>query len=173
MIYVKFYGIEKIFAQIDAVGNERELEIAVGQAITFVQGAAKEKAHINTGELREKIFTSMESKGGAVKGIVYTNVPQGFFQEFGTGPKGEANHSGISPEASPVYTQEPWWIHESMVDHADAERYRWFYIDTAEGRFYQITGQAADPFLYPALKNNEDNIIEIISRHMKKSTGGK
>lgn len=93
-------------------------------------------------------------------GTCWTNRAYAPYVEFGTGPKGQANHAGISPEVTPVYTQVPWWIHESQVDRRTAEKYRWFYINTPQGRFYQCTGQPAHPFLYPALHDNEDKILK-------------
>ena len=82
------------------------------------------------------------------------------YLEFGTGPKGQENHAGISPEITPAYTQNPWWIHESQVDRRVAEKYHWFYLDTPDGRFYLCTGQPAYPFMYPALKDSQDQILE-------------
>ena len=93
------------------------------------------------------------------------------YVEFGTGPKGQADHAGISPDVTPVYSQSPWWIHESQVDRTIAERYRWFYIDTPQGRFYQCTGQPAHPFMYPALHDNEDKIMENMSASFKADIG--
>lgn len=91
--------------------------------------------------------------------------------EFGTGPRGREDHAGISPNVSPSYTQKPWWIHESQIDARTAEKYGWFHIDTPEGRFYQCSGQAAQPFMYPALKNNEQKIIREVERYAKEAIG--
>ena len=88
--------------------------------------------------------------------------------EFGTGPKGQANHEGISPDAAVSYSQSPWWIHESQVGRETAERYGWSYIDTPDGRFYHCFGQAAHPYMYPALKNNEQEIERIFEEAVKK-----
>lgn len=114
----------------------------------------------------------VETEGRNVTGICYTDKKYGPYVEFGTGPKGQENHEGISPDTTPVYTQSPWWIHEGSgpneVDRATAEKYGWFYIDTPEGRFYQCTGQPAQPFLYPALKNNEKQIEQVIREELRK-----
>ena len=58
--------------------------------------------------------------------------------EFGTGPKGQANHSGISPNVPVTYTQHSWVYH--------SEDYG----------FVTTSGQPAQPFLYPASKASED-----------------
>ena len=134
-----------------------------------VRGERQEYCHDCT---RGSIFTVVETEGRNVTGICYTDKKYGPYVEFGTGPKGQENHEGISPDTTPVYTQSPWWIHEGSgpneVDRATAEKYGWFYIDTPEGRFYQCTGQPAQPFLYPALKNNEKQIEQVIREELRK-----
>lgn len=171
MITVRIDGIGRICKELDTAINAHVLEGAVREACNYVQSAAKLKAHVNSGELREKIMMEVRAKGREIHGEVYTNVPQGVYQEFGTGPKGEANHASISPNVTPAYTQESWWVHESRVNQMDAERYHWFSIETDEGKFYQINGQPAVPFLYPALKDNEEEVVEIISRRIKEELG--
>ena len=103
-----------------------------------------------------------------IVGAAYTNKAYAGYVEMGTGPKGEANHSGISPVVNPSYSQNPWWIHESQIDKGLAERYHWFYIETEDGRFYQCTGQPAQPFMYPALKNNEDRVVTNMEKALKR-----
>ena len=105
-------------------------------------------------------YADVEGDANRAVGTCWTNRAYAPYVEFGTGPKGQADHAGISPEVTPVYTQVPWWIHESQVDRRTAEKYRWFYINTPQGRFYQCTGQPAHPFLYPALHDNEDKILK-------------
>ena len=104
---------------------------------------------------------------------VYTNVQYAPYVEFGTGPRGAADHVGISPEVTPAYTLEPWWIHESQIDEAVAIRYHWYYIDTEDGRFYKCEGQPAQPFMYPALHDNKDTVMEILSKGIKNAIGGR
>ncbi|MTK08447.1 MAG: HK97 gp10 family phage protein [Hungatella sp.] len=91
------------------------LEKAVGASIKMVQGEAKLLCPVNDGELRESIKTSVYSQDEKVIGAAYTNKKHGPYVEFGTGPKGEADHAGISPKVSPSYTQSPWWIHETAI----------------------------------------------------------
>lgn len=172
MISAKVKNVEELCEKMDTLVEIQALERGVGRAAVFVQDVAKLGAHVNSGELREKIFADTDTKGFEVKGIVYTNVPQAVYQEFGTGPEGAANHAGISPEANPAYTLQPWWVHESQVLQADAEMYHWPYIETKEGRFYWLDGQEADPFLYPALKNNEDEVIEKIAEELRRTMRG-
>lgn len=171
MISVRCENEDEICRRIENLIQMQQLEAAVGRACVFVQDIAKLGAHINTGELREKILVDTCRKGSEVFGIVYTNVPQAIYQEFGTGPEGASNHAGISPNASPSYTMVEWWVHESRVLESDAEMYHWASIETKDGKFYRLDGQAADPFLYPALKNNEDKIVDMLAESIKKSIG--
>lgn len=138
------------------------LRVSVAREIQKVAAVAKMKAPGYTGELRNSIHGKSEVIEGGVRGTCYTAKKYAVYVELGTGPKGEQNHGGISPVFSPVYVQEPWWIHESQIDRKDAEFYRWPYIDTKEGRFYKCSGQAAHPFMYPALKSYEDAIASSI-----------
>ena len=68
--------------------------------------------------------------------------------------------------AAILYTTAPWYVHESMLDTNDAEamaqRYHWLKITNDGGTFYRINGSAAHPFLYPALKDNEDVVVNIL-----------
>lgn len=158
---------EKDVAEALRALEDLDLRQGITQAISFVQEQAKANCPSHTGELRGSIFTDVEDQNEVVRGICYTNKAYGPFVEFGTGPKGQAHHDGISPEVAVAYTQSPWWIHESDIGRETAEYYHFPHIDTPQGRFYVCSGQAAQPFLYPALKNNEDKIVEIIRKAVK------
>lgn len=160
-------GAKELDRKLAAVGNI-SIRQGVNKGIQYVQGAAKNNCPANDGELRESILTSVQEQGDSTIGTCYTNKNYGPYVELGTGPKGQANHIGISPNVDVMYTQSPWWIHESQIAPDVAEKYHWFYIDTPEGRFYQCSGQAAQPFLYPALKNNKDTITGIIKEELRK-----
>jgi len=164
--------MQKYGKMAEQVANEA-MGRAVGASTKMIQGEAKLLCPVDHGELRQSIKTRVETEEGRTIGVVYTNKSYASYVEFGTGPKGEADHAGISPEVTPAYSQSPWWIHESQVDAETAERYHWFYIDTPDGRFYQCSGQAAQPFMYPALKNNEDravrNIRNYLAREIRKA----
>lgn len=139
---------------------------AVGASAKIVQGEAKLLCPVHDGELRGSIKTSVMEDAGKVTVAVYTNKKHGVFVEIGTGPKGQANHAGISPAVTPAYSQSPWWIHESQIDKDVAEEYHWYFIDTPDGRFYECSGQAAQPYMYPALKNNEERVTRNISNYL-------
>lgn len=144
------------------------MEKAVAKGILLVQENAKAECPVHDGELKRSIYTDVETKEDSVEGICYTNKKYATYVEFGTGPKGQENHEGISPDVAVAYTQSPWWIHESQIDREVAEKYHFFGIDTPQGRFYQCTGQPAKPFLYTALKNNEEEVVRIVREELQK-----
>lgn len=154
----------------DALGelSATDLHDAVSEGIKTVQTEAKSLCPVYDGELRDSIYTSVENGEESIRGTCYTNKSYAAYVEFGTGPKGQANHEGISPDVAVSYSQSPWWIHESQVGRETAERYGWPYIDTPDGRFYRCSGQAAQPYMYPALKNNEQEIERIFEEAVKK-----
>lgn len=159
---------EKSF--MDALGELSAIDLhdAVSKGIKTVQAEAKSLCPVYDGELRDSIYTSVENGEESIRGTCYTNKSYAAYVEFGTGPKGQANHEGISPDVAVSYSQSPWWIHESQVGRETAERYGWPYIDTPDGRFYRCSGQAAQPYMYPALKNNEQEIERIFEEAVKK-----
>ena len=153
-------GLEKL--------NSVDLYQTVSKGIKAVQGEAKSRCPVSYGELRDSIYTDVEYDSEYVRGICYTNKSYAPYVEFGTGPKGQAYHKGISPDVAVSYTQNPWWIHESQIDMSTAEKYHWFYIDTPDGRFYECIGQPAQPYMYPALKNQEPEIKKLFEEEIKK-----
>ena len=145
----------------------------VKEAARFVQGEARAGAPADTGELRRKIIVlEPEVDRDTVRIAIQSDVSYGVYVEMGTGQIGAENHQGISPDAIPVYTISPWWIHEgpedNEVDRETAERYHWPYIETDQGRFYLCTGQRAHPYMYPALHDNEEKVQEIIRNGIRK-----
>lgn len=141
---------------------------AVVKGIKTVQAEAKSLCPVGDGELRSSIYTSQETTSETVRGSCYTNKSYAAYVEFGTGPKGQANHQGISPDVDVAYTQNPWWIHESQIGRKTAEKYGWSYIDTPKGRFYQCFGQKAHPYMYPALKNTESKVERFFQEAVEK-----
>ena len=159
-------GMDRLLGKLNKL-EKFSLEEAVAKGIQSVQEDAKDRCRAVSGELRESIRTSVNSMEGRSVGVCYTNKEYAPYVEFGTGQKGQENHSNISPNIPVAYRQTPWWIHESMVDKDTAEMYHWFSIHTDEGTFYQVTGQPARPFMYPAMKKNEEHIKELIMEAVK------
>lgn len=160
-------GATKLNKRFDKL-SKVDIKNGISKGISFVQEAAKANCPVFDGELRSKIMTDVTEEGDTVRGVCWPAVEHGTYVELGAGPKGQANHEGISPDITVAYTQSPWWIHESQMDREVAEHYHFFHIDTSQGRFYQCTGQPAQPYLYPALKNNEETIVKIVAEEIKR-----
>lgn len=149
-------GADELIAKLNTISNEMKTEIlekAVGQGTQIVRREAVLLCPVDTGELRQSIKTSVEAAGDEVNGITYTNKEYAAYVEFGTGPKGEESHSGISPDITPSYTQQGW-----SYKNDDGE---WIYTN----------GQAAQPFMYPALKNNEKKVKNMIKNIVSEELG--
>jgi HK97 gp10 family phage protein len=160
-------GMDALFKKLEKYEN-LSLENPIGKAVDYVQSAAKNSCPVYDGKLRESILTATEQHGDELYGVCYTNTAYAPYVEMGTGPKGQKNHNGISTNVEVSYSQYPWWVHESQINQSVAEKYRWFCIDTPEGKFYQCSGQAAHPFMYPALKDHENEVTKIIGEDIRR-----
>lgn len=128
---------------------------------TIVQADAKLRAPANEGELRNSIKTRVKMEGDKAIGEVYTNLHYAPYVELGTGPKGQASHAGISPDVNVSYRSTPWFVHEDQIDVGP-------YHFQKMGEFYKMYGQPAQPYLYPALKENHDRISNNISKYVSR-----
>lgn len=137
--------------------SQIQLDRIMRKQAEVVRAAAVYLVPVQTGELRGSIHTNVTHERGGTQGVVYTNKQYAPYVEFGTGPVGQANHSGISPHVHVSYRQDPW-----------------VYRDKKSGNFYRTSGQPARPFMYPALKNNEKNIVrgfrEDVEKEIQKAT---
>lgn len=154
----------------DGVGQQI-VTTALKNSTKMIQAEAKLLAPVNDGILRNSIKTRVKQQSGKLSGEVYTKEEHATYVEFGTGIKGHDNHSGISPEVSPSYRNTPWLIPESELSTQAIEKYKFPKVHSRYGIFFLSHGQAAQPFLYPALKNNEQkvkrNMQKYISRKLK------
>lgn len=141
---------------------------AVKKQAEVVRAAAVRLCPANHGELRGSIYTKADVEGQKVIGTVYTNKDYAPYVEFGTGPQGQADHEGISPNVAVTYTQNPWWFSGDAIDPADAERYHFIKAEYNGKVFYRTNGQAAQPFMYPALKSNEPKITDALRTDVAK-----
>ena len=158
-------GADSLIAKCRKLYGARTNEF-VGQAVlhaakTVVQPEAKLRAPANEGELRNSIRVRLKVNGNKISSEIFTNSDHGSYVELGTGPKGQASHSGISPEVSVSYRSSPWYVHEDQIDVGK-------YHFQKMGEFYKMYGQPAQPYLYPALKENHDRISSNISKYVSR-----
>ncbi|MCQ9227114.1 HK97-gp10 family putative phage morphogenesis protein [Streptococcus suis] len=160
----RLIGADKLIAKFRRLSGQQQTEIMAkavhNAAKNVVQADAILRAPANNGDLRAGIKVRM-SKSGNPRAEVVSASDHGGFVELGTGPKGAANHAGISPNVSVSYRSTPWYVHESQIDVGP-------YHFQKIGEFYKMFGQVAQPYLYPALKDNEERVTKSINRYVKR-----
>lgn len=167
-------GISKLIAKLDDLENSIEiLEKSMNKNIKLVQNAAKENCtgfKYSNGRLANSIISEAKKVDNTtVQGKVSTNLEYATYVEFGTGPNGEAHHQGTSPNVHPIYKSKGWIIPASAMDREIAENYGFGVVEDKDGNVigYKTKGQYAHPFMYPALKDNIDKVIENIANDLK------
>lgn len=143
------------------VGDDIVRRAVLNACKNVVQAEAKLRTPANEGELRNSIKVRARIEGSIAIGEVFTNSDHAAYVELGTGPKGQANHSGISPEVSVSYRSSPWYVHEDQINVGP-------YHFAKRGEFYKMYGQSAQPYLYPALKDNHDRVSSNISKYVSR-----
>lgn len=140
------------------------------QAAGYVRDAAKTGAHggrFPTGRLSNSIGVKYDQTRREITAHIGTDEPYAPYVELGTGPNGQKNHQGIPPGLNPTYRPGPWWIPGDKIPADRAEVYGWpKSVDKKTGMvFYLSHGQAARPYLYPALKDHEREVMQILEKH--------
>lgn len=118
----------------------------------WVQSQARLLISSDTGALARSVKVKNEVKENKATATVYTNSAYAPYYEFGTGPNGEANHQGISPQVHPnINKQVDDTCRAMTVDKAEMYGFKVAYKD-GEVIGYYTKGQMARPFMYPALQ---------------------
>jgi HK97 gp10 family phage protein len=144
-------GLESLLKKLNKLGGnvEETLYNSVEKQTKLVQGDAKDLCPVDLGDLRNSIKGTVKKYKGRIVGVVSTNSDHAAYVEFGTGKVGERTNKNTNVNVS--YKQDKWLVNIPDVGP------RW------------IEGQAAQPYLYPALKNNEEKIIENIKEDVIKA----
>ena len=111
----------------------------MNKATLLVHGQAKALAPVDTGNLAGSIHPKVLVQGNLVIGKVYTNLSYAPFVEFGTGNKGNGTYP--NKKLKLTYRSTPW-----------------VYTPDEGETFYRTEGQVAQPYMYPAIKQNEKKI---------------
>ncbi len=121
-----------------------ELRDTMNKATQLVHGQAKALAPVDKGQLAGSIHMQVKDTGKAVEGRVYTNVEYAAYVEFGTGIKGNGTY--------------PYQVEGLNLTYKDKG---WAYYDEDKGEWIYTKGQKAQPYMYPALKENERTIKQM------------
>ena len=159
MAEVEFKGLDKIIAKLDKMQDTSTIVSAMQDACDLVEGSAKGKAPKDTGALKRSITNRIEVIGNEVSGIVFTPLEWAPYIEYGTGMYAE-NGNGTSG----------YWVYVGDKDY-DPDRkksHKRYTLQEAKQivaimrskglKAYYTNGQHPQPFMRPALKENEQNI---------------
>lgn len=115
----------------------------------LIQGEAKDLCPVDLGQLRNSILTTTRKSKYKITALVHTNTEYAAYVEFGTGKVGESTPVADKYPGSLAYKQTKWKVNIPDVG--------WRYVE----------GQPAQPFLYPALKNNEERVRDNIAEELR------
>lgn len=132
-------GLNAIFDTLDNIADEEHLKRSIGKACALVERSAKEKAPKDTGELRRSITSKVEVEGDTIVGIVYTPLEYAPYVEYGT---------GLFAEGGGGRQDVPWCYQDD------------------EGNWHSTSGQHPQPYLRPALNENRERIIRLLSEDL-------
>ena len=153
MANVSIKGVDRLTQRFNKIAN-MELSAAMNKATQLVHGQAKELAPVNKngggGKLAGSIRMQVKDTGKAIEGRVYTNVEYAPYVEFGTGIKGNGTY--------------PYKVEGLNLEYRDKG---WAYFDEDKGEWIYTKGQVAQPYMYPALKDNEKTIKRMFKNAVK------
>lgn len=167
-------GMKELERKLDSISDGAALKKSISKATMLVRDAAVALCPVRRygsggGALRQSIYASVDETEIGITGTVFTNSLYAPFVEFGTGPVGQENHQGVAPGLDYVYGQTGWTIPANAMAEDAAEQYGFGIARGPNGEVigYYTKGQPAQPFMYPALKNNEDAILDDIKTDME------
>ncbi len=119
------------------------------------------------GNAEKTLYKAVKEQGKFIQGEAKDNV------RVDTGSKGENTPVKDKYPGELSYHKGPWFIYENMMNGLNIKPVYVenipFFIGKDGKKMYIMNRQPAQPFLYPALKNNREKIIEGIGNEVKKS----
>ena len=146
-------GLDSLLKKLNKLGGNTEevLFQSMQKQGELIKGDAKELCPVDLDDLRQSISRETNRDSGKIVSKIYTNSDHAAYVEFGTGQVGQNTPVANKYPGSLSYKQDKWLVNIPDV----GPRY--------------IEGQPAQPFLYPALKNNEERTIKNIKEDVKKA----
>lgn len=149
MARVSIKGVDRLTQRFNNIAN-MELRSAMNEATKLVYGQAKALAPVDKGGLAGSIHMQVKDTGKELQGRVYTNLEYAPYVEFGTGVTGNGTY--------------PYQIEGLKLEYKNKG---WAYYDEDKGEWIYTKGQVAQPYMYPALKENEKTIKRILKDGVK------
>lgn len=149
----KVQGLDSLLKKLSKLGGnvDEVLFKSLQKQGELVKGDAKDLCQVDTGDLRQSIRKSTKRHKGKIVSKIYTNSDHAAYVEFGTGQVGQNTPVTDKYPGPLAYKQDKWLANIPDV-----------------GLRY-IAGQPAQPYLYPALKNNKEKIVDNIKDDVKRA----
>ena len=148
MASVTVKNVDRLLKKLNNIANFNTVG-TMRKGTQLVHGQAKELAPVDTGNLKGSIHMDVKINADTVEGRVYTNLEYAPYVEFGTGSKGAGTYPYSIKGLSLAYRSSPWC-----------------YLDEDDNLIW-TAGQPAQPYMYPALKNNEKYIKKLFKSDIK------
>lgn len=151
MASVTIKNVDRLISRLKNIAD-MDLKEKMVQAVNIVHGQAKNLAPVDTGNLAGSIHQEIRKNGTDLEGRVFTNLEYAPYVEFGTGSTGNGTY--------------PYKIKDLNLSYRDTS---WVYTPDGGETFYHTEGQIAQPFMYPALKENEKYIKDLFKNGVKEN----
>lgn len=153
---VEIKGLDSLRRKLQSLGGDIEKAAEKGAVSTskVIREAAMEHCLKKTGDLRESIYSKIVRSKGTITGFIGTNLEYAAYVEFGTGPTGNGTYP--YPVSGLVYKADKWRVKLPFLETEDDPGIRY------------ISGQRAQPYLYPALLENRDKSVGLIAEELRK-----
>ena len=151
-------GLDELVGKLENAsdGMQDSIKRAMERGMECIVNDAKQNYPYPSDSGKGEITHTVEAEGHVIRGRVFTPSNYAVYIEMGTGPVGEANHSGVSASAL-----------AGVVYRPDG----WSYADDA-GQWHYTEGQPARPFLHPAYRANRDKLRKLVRAAMTKPMKG-
>ena len=149
MARVSIKGVDSLTRRFNKIAN-MELRSDMNKATQLVHGQAKTLAPVDKGVLAGSIHMQVKDTGKELQGRVYTNCEHAPYVEFGTGVTGNGTY--------------PYEVKGLNLEYKNKG---WAYFDEDKGEWIYTKGQIAQPYMYPALKENEKTIKAILKQGVR------
>jgi HK97 gp10 family phage protein len=149
MARVSIKGVDRLTQRFNKIAD-MELNATMNKATQLVHGQAKALAPVDKGGLVGSIHMQVKHTGKELQGRVYTNLEYAPYVEFGTGINGNGTY--------------PYTIEGLNLEYKNKG---WAYYDEDKGEWIYTKGQVAQPYMYPALKENEKTIKRMFKDAVK------
>lgn len=180
-VTVRVEGINEMVAKLTALGanNARMANAILNAGADNIVLEAKQSAPADLGKIRQGI--GKEQDGNTVR--IFCNAPEAIYQEFGTGPMVDiperfadvaatGKNSGTGTWADFIIALTGWVSRHGILNTYSVKTHRVSFKaskDQNEQVAYAIAkkilrdGLKPQPFLYPALINNERKILDSLN----------